>query len=47
MLEDIYQCSNRFEASNLLEDSYAVEEMMRHLSELYGEIDDHFFVNYD
>jgi len=47
LLEDIYKCANRFAAEKLLYDPYAVEEMLRHLSERYGEIDDHFFINYD
>ena len=47
MFEDIYKCSNSFEAEKLLDDPYAVEEMIRHLSERYGEIDEHFFVNYE
>ena len=46
-LEDVYKCSNRFEAEKLLDDQYAVEELLRHLNERYGEIDEHFFVNYD
>ena len=46
LLEDIYKCSNRFEAERLLEDPYAVEEMIRHLSSRYGEIEEQFFVNY-
>ena len=31
----------------MLEDSYAMDEMLRHLSERYGDIDDHFFINYE
>lgn len=47
MLEDVYKCSSRFDAERLLEDPYAVDEMIRHLGERYGEIDEQFFVNYD
>ena len=47
ILEDIYKCQNRFEAEKLLDDTYAVEEMLRHLSERYGEIDEQFFINYE
>lgn len=47
LLEDIYKCSNRFQAETLLEDSYTIETMLEHLSERYGEIDESFFVNYD
>ena len=46
-LEDVYKCSSRYEAEQLLEDPYAVTEMIRHLSERYGEIEEQFFVNYD
>lgn len=46
-MEDIYKCSNRFQAELLLEDPYAVEVMLEHLAERYGEIEEHFFVNYD
>ena len=47
MLEDVYKCSSRYDAERLLDDPYAVDEMIRHLGERYGEIDEQFFVNYD
>jgi len=47
MLEDVYKCSNRFEAEQLLDDPYAIDEMLRHLSERYGDIEEQFFINYD
>ena len=46
-LEDVYKCSSRYEGGQLLEDPYAMEEMLRHLSERYGEIDAEFLVNYE
>ena len=47
LLEDLYKCSSRFEATEILENSYAIDEMKRHLSERYGEIEEDFFVGYD
>lgn len=47
LMEDIYKCSNRYQAECLLEDPYAVEVMLEHLAQRYGEIEEHFFVNYD
>ena len=46
-LEDLYKCSNKLEAEQFLHDPYACDEMIRHLSERYGEVTQHFFVNYN
>jgi hypothetical protein len=47
LFEDIYRCVDRKEAEMLLIDPYAEEELIRHLQERYGLIDDFFFINYD
>ena len=47
LFEDIYRCVDRNEAESLLFDPYAEEELIRHLQDRYGLIDDSFFINYD
>ena len=47
LLEDLYKCQNKIEAEHFLHDTYASDEMIRHLSERYGEIIENFYVNYD
>jgi hypothetical protein len=47
LYEDIYRCVDRREAEQLLQDPYAEEELIRHLQERYGLIDDCFFINYE
>jgi hypothetical protein len=47
LYEDIYRCVDRGEAEAMLQDAYAEDEMIRHLGERYGEIEDLLFVNYN
>lgn len=47
LFEDIYRCVDKREAEQILQDTYAEEELIRHLQERYGLIDDFFFINYE
>ena len=47
LFEDIYRCTDRTQAEEILSDQYAEEELTRHLQDRYGLIEDSFFLNYD
>ena len=47
LFEDIYRCSDRTQAEEILDDHYAEEELIRHLQDRYGLIEDSFWLNYD
>jgi len=47
LYEDIYKCSDRLDAEEILANDFAEEEMIKHLGSRYGEIEDAFFINYD
>jgi len=47
LFEDVYRCVDRKEAEIMLQDPYAEEELIRHLQDRYGLIDDMFFINYE
>ncbi len=46
-MEDIYRCVDRREAEALLSDTYAEEELVRLISERYGDVEESFLINYD
>lgn len=46
-MEDLYRCVDRREAEQLLQDSYAEDELLMHLEERYGAIQDFELFNYD
>ena len=46
-MEDIYRCVDRREAESFLSDTYAEEELVRHLQDRYGLIDESFLINYN
>ena len=45
-LEDIYRCLDRREAEEMLNDTFAEEALVDHLSKKYGTIKDFFSINY-
>ena len=47
LMEDIYRCVDRREAESFLSDTYAEEELVRHLQDRYGLIDESFLINYN
>jgi hypothetical protein len=40
LMEHLYRCIDRREAEQILNDPYAEDELIRHLEERYGAIDD-------
>jgi hypothetical protein len=46
LFEDVYKCKDRLEAERLLDDDTAETELIRHLQERYGQIEDLFMLNY-
>ena len=46
LFEDVYKCKDRLEGEKLLDDPTAETELIRHLQDRYGQIEDFFFVNY-
>ena len=47
LMKDLYKCATKFEANQILKDPYALEEMIKHLTKLYGEIEEDFYIDYD
>ena len=47
LFQDIYNAPDRQKAEQILEDPLAEQELMRHLGDRYGSIEDFFFLNYD
>lgn len=47
LLNDVHRCTDRQQAENLLNDSYAENEVIRLLESRYGEIDDFVYINYN
>ena len=47
LYEDLYKCLDKYEADDLLDESYAEDTMLKHVSDRYGEIEKFFFINYN